>query len=223
MKHNHTPSTHMKKSFSSSSSSSSSTSKAINNNNKLKNSNNSPKQNQNLDPEQTASEMVNNSPSGDIHSRISGIDALASITPEQKRANFALAACLLGFSTWVWYYSMNAVGQSSSSSSSSSSNDNEQDVFALSERSLREEAEDARVRLEKKKREESDAKEMMDLDNVLKGNDGGVELENEMNRVVVSIAADGDIAELEEQALNKNGKGGTRPMWKKVVFFWKKE
>ena len=44
--------------------------------------------------------------------RIPGTEAIASLTPEQRIRNFAMALTLVGFATGIWWYSIQAVGKS---------------------------------------------------------------------------------------------------------------
>ena len=68
-----------------------------------------------------------------------------------------------------------------------------------------------------KEESERSAEELAELDVTMSGVDG--------DDVIVAVAADEDIAQKEED-LNmkaaKKGSGG-RPLWKKIVLFWKKE
>ncbi|EED96474.1 predicted protein, partial [Thalassiosira pseudonana CCMP1335] len=63
---------------------------------------------QKVDPHRIANEMVN--AAGSTEGRISGTEAIAGLTKEQKTSNYAMAAGLLGFVSYVFYYSLASVG-----------------------------------------------------------------------------------------------------------------
>jgi len=148
------------------------------------------------DPEQLASDMVKRAPD----SRISGSEALESITPEQKMRNYATALGLVGFCTGIWYYSIQAVGKPEGGMDD-----------------LRAEAKDAMDALDRKNLEEKNAEELAQLDVTMASNYG-----DGNDDIVVAVAAPDEIAELAEKAVTGERKAG-RPLWKKVVFFWRKE
>jgi len=158
----------------------------------------------NMDPHAMASEMVRRAPDG----RTAGTDAIASITPEQKMRNFALATGLLGFCTWVWWYSIQSVGKAEGSIED-----------------LRAEAEDARVVAEQKSVTEKEAEELAQLDVTM--SQLGDEIGEDGDDVMVAVAAPDDIAQEEEElnisAKKKGSATGGRPLWKKIVFFWRRE
>jgi hypothetical protein len=149
------------------------------------------------DPEQLAMEMVRRAP----NSRVSGSVALESMTPEQRMKNYVTALGLVAFVTGVWYYSIQAVGKSEGGMDD-----------------LREEAMDAMDALDRKKMEEKNAEELAQLDVTLASNYGGDD------DVIVAVAAPDEIAQIEENAVTGAGKKKSgRPLWKKVVFFWRRE
>jgi hypothetical protein len=164
-----------------------------------------------FDPHAMASEMIKKS-----EGRMQGTEAIASMTPEQRMRNYVTAAALVGFATWVWWYSMQSVGRSKDSSGDGN------DI----ERKLRSEAEDAVKSAETKTISEQEAEELAQLDLTL-GNDDDDLVGDD---VIVAVAAPDDVATSEEDinlAAQKNKSGGDsttkRPLWKKVVFFWKKD
>jgi len=147
------------------------------------------------DPHQLADEMVRNAP--DI-TRISGTEALQSITAEQKMKNYGMAVGLASFCVGVWYYSILAVGKPEG---------------GIDE--LRAEAQEALVGRDRMRAEEKNAEELAQLDVTLSsyGDDD----------MIVAVAAPDDIAQQEEEAMAGGKKKSGRPLWKKVVLFWKKE
>jgi len=153
---------------------------------------------QSQDPHQLASERVRKAPD----SRISGSEALESITPEQKMRNYATALGLVSFCTGVWYYSIQAVGQTDGGVSD-----------------LRAEAKEAMDALDRKNMEEKNAEELAQLD-ISMGSYGSEEDDD----MIVAVAAPDAIAEIEESALKGSGSNKSgKPLWKKVVFFWRRE
>ncbi len=148
------------------------------------------------DPEQLASDMVRRA----SDSRISGSEALESITPEQKMRNYVTALGLLTFCTGVWYYSIQSVGKAEG---------------GMEE--LREEAQEAMDALDRKNMEEKNAEELAQLDVTLASNYGDGD-----DDVIVAVAAPDEIAEMEENAITGKKNSG-RPLWKKVVFFWRRD
>ena len=166
-----------------------------------------------FDPHAMASDMIHKS-----EGRMQGTDAIASMTAEQKMRNYGTAAALLGFVTWVWWYSMQSVGKSSSSSSPD-------DI----ETKLREEAQDAVKDAESKTLSQQEAEELAQLD-VTMSSELDADVVGEANDVIVAVAAPDEIATAEEDlnlaaaATHKTtSHTNGRPLWKKIVFFWRKE
>mmetsp|Transcript_17015 Transcript_17015/g.32201 ORF Transcript_17015/g.32201 Transcript_17015/m.32201 type:complete len:228 (+) Transcript_17015:430-1113(+) len=157
-------------------------------------------QQQAKDPHQIASDMVKDAPD----TRISGTEALASMTPEQRMRNYVTAFGLVSFCIGVWYYSIQSVGRADG---------------GVDE--LRAEAQEAKDLRERKSVEEQNAKEMAQLDVTMS------QYGDEPDDLVVAVAAPDEIAQREEAALSSGTdnkrKGGSRPLWKRVVFFWKRD
>lgn len=154
----------------------------------------------NLDPHQAASQRITNADTS-ISSRIDGVDALQQITPQQKMQNYGLALLLMGFCGSVYSYSISSVGKAE-----------------VSIEDLKEEAKFA----EDKKAAEARAQEMQQdlaqVDVTLANTDTDDE-----DGMIVAVAAPEEIAEMEEQAqLAGKGEGKKKPLWKKIVFFWRK-
>mmetsp|Transcript_3335 Transcript_3335/g.4895 ORF Transcript_3335/g.4895 Transcript_3335/m.4895 type:complete len:229 (+) Transcript_3335:104-790(+) len=163
-----------------------------------------------MDPHEMAAELIARNAEG----RVPGTVSIQYLSTEQKMKNFALAGTLMGFCTFVWWYSMNAVGNADKTSSGQ---DNEEsDPLGT----LRAEAQEARERkLLKKSVTEEEAEELAQLDM------GMSEKDLLGDDVTLAVAAPDDVAQHEEDrnkaAMNK--KGSSRPLWKKIVLFWKKE
>lgn len=164
--------------------------------------------NPSLDPHQVSDTMIR---SAQTEIRTSGTEAInTQITPETHVKNYVMALSLVGFVTGVWYYSIQSVGQSGNNASGENGMMEE----------LIKDAEMARE--EKKLREgrERSVEELAQLDVT-----GSEYDSSDDDELIVAVAADDDIATREE-ALNmrkmKSGSGG-KPLWKKVVFFWKRD
>lgn len=146
------------------------------------------------DPHQMAARFVKKSSDT---TRISGQEALESVPFQVKARNYAMAATLVGFVTGVWWYSMNAVGRADEVS------------FEL-------EAEEARERALLRKAKEEEQGNLADLEM------GAVDSQDEEVDITVAVAAPDEIA-FEEEAQNRALlKQSDRPLWKRVVFFWRK-
>lgn len=142
-------------------------------------------------PEEMADRFVRDDTSG----RISGTEALESVPFQTKARNAAMAALLVGFVTGVWWYSMNAVGAA------------DQVTFEL-------EAEEARERaLLKAAKEEENAN--------LANMEMGIVDQDEEGDITVAVAAPDEVASEEEDKNRALLKKSDRPLWKRVVFFWR--
>jgi len=156
-----------------------------------------------MDPHAMASELIERNAAD----RVPGTVAIQYLSTEQKMKNFALAGVLMGFCTWVWWYSMNAVGRADKTT------DDGSDPLET----LRAEAQEAKNR-KKKSVSEEEAEELAQLDI------GVNEKDLLGDDVTLAVAAPDDVAQQEEDR-NKAAlkKGSSRPLWKKIVLFWKKE
>jgi hypothetical protein len=148
------------------------------------------------DPHQLAADRVRDA----SDSRIAGTEALSALTPQQKLRNYATAIGLISFSVGVWYYSIQAVGKS----------DGGMDA-------LTNDAEEARVARDRRSEQEMNAQDLAQIDVTMS------QYGDDADDMVVAIAAPDAIARQEEEALAGGKKKGGRPLWKKVVFFWKRE
>jgi len=128
--------------------------------------------------------------------RISGTEALESVPTQIKLQNVAMATMLVGFVTGVWWYSMNAVGRADEVS------------FEL-------EASEARERALIQAAKEEQQENLADLEM-------GVVDQDEDVDITVAVAAPDDIASEEEAKNRALLKQSDRPLWKRVVFFWRK-
>mmetsp|Transcript_31189 Transcript_31189/g.36388 ORF Transcript_31189/g.36388 Transcript_31189/m.36388 type:complete len:223 (-) Transcript_31189:67-735(-) len=155
--------------------------------------------NPNLDPHDVSDQMIRNSAT---EIRLSGTEALDSLSLEQKMKNYGLALSLIGFVTGVWYYSIQAVGNPQG---------------GMDE--LMADAAEARKTQSSKQDSDKSIEDLAQLDLTMSQLDG--------DDVIVAVAADDEIAQREEElnmnASGKNKSNGGRPLWKKVIFFWKKD
>jgi len=155
-----------------------------------------------IDPQQLASEFVQFSAA-----RKQGSESIQELTQTQKLQNYGLALSLMGFVGWVWYYSMTSVGRSEGGMEQ-----------------LLSEAEGARDAKEKKSIAEKEVGELLKAEMSLGSLDAADEAMGGKG-LVVAVAAPDDIARREEERnleVAGNGKGG-KPMWKRVVFFWRRD
>lgn len=125
--------------------------------------------------------------------RVPGKDSIKELTTLQKISNYVLATVLMGFVSGVFFYSMNVVGRT--------------------EDAIEDLVKEASFAKERTAAEE-EVEELLELE-------GNVDVE-------VAIAADAATAEKMEKELlgNKvdtedNTKNGNRPIWKKILLFWK--
>jgi len=123
--------------------------------------------------------------------RTPGTESIRELTPQQRQANYMVAAVLVTFVSSVFYYSMNAVGKA------------EGGMEALVE-----EASYAK----KKSSAEEEVEELLKLEDV--------------EDTEIALAAPKEVAEREEARLKaKKGDNSSlndRPLWKKIVFFWRR-
>lgn len=170
-----------------------------------------------VDPHAIAAEMIRGS---NTAIRPSGSEAVASLTPQQKTSNYAMAGGLLVFVSYVFYYSLASVGGVDNAravmtgsvgrqieESGDDDATNSSAGFAEFMKEAKEGLAEEEVRLAKVKKDKREADKLIDLDKT--GGVGGEE-EREMSRV----------AGFEE------GEGGSavkRPLWRRVVFFWRRD
>jgi hypothetical protein len=150
-----------------------------------------------FDPHEVADSMIRTAAT---EIRTPGTEALNKLTTEQKMKNYVMALSLIGFSTGVWYYSIQSVGKPEGGM---------EELLA--------DAEDAKQIHISNSENEKSVEELTQLDITMSDFEG--------DDIIVAVAADDDIAQREEDINNMAGKKGKsgRPLWKKVVFFWKKE
>lgn len=181
------------------------------------------------DPHLLANEMVAN----ESRARIPGTESVATLTKEQKLSNFAMAAGLLGFVSYIFYYSLASVGGAEKAKALIFGQDIQQneDGEAVNpgfEEFLKE-ANEGRTQEEKRMQAEveaqGEARELVELESstaarlkaegVEDANVVGSENEEEEREMArVAGFVDGEVG---DNVVKK------RPLWKRAVFFWRKE
>jgi len=178
----------------------------------------------NMDPHAMAAELIQKSPSSQ---RIPGTESLALLSTKQKMQNYVTAGALIAFVTSVWYYSMTAVGKASSQG------DDEDGLHDLEV-----EAMDARDDADVRDKERKEAEKLVQLERAVveleKEESGGelVTVEEDVGELLLlqgvsseehpteaEVFGGGEVVVLVE----KNVDGGSRPLWKKIVFFWRRQ
>jgi hypothetical protein len=124
--------------------------------------------------------------------RPSGQESLESVPFQTKLQNYGLAVTLVGFVTGVWWYSMNAVGRAD-------------------EVSFEHEAQVAR-----------EVREVKKLQDEIISDIGSVDQTDLDGDIMVAVAAPDEIASEEEDANRAVLPKSDRPLWKRVILFWRK-
>mmetsp|Transcript_65141 Transcript_65141/g.76521 ORF Transcript_65141/g.76521 Transcript_65141/m.76521 type:complete len:202 (-) Transcript_65141:440-1045(-) len=160
--------------------------------------NDSKKEIEELDPQQMAAVLIARNKS--TAPRLQGSETSDHMPLKVQLSNGAMAVGLVGFVTWVWWYSIKAVGgagneEIKNQNSSAVSIPTGEGGF----QQLQREAEVERERRSLRKAEEKRVRKEI-LGDEYEDDDDEEEVDN-------------------EQPKKKSG----RPLWKKVVFFWKRE
>lgn len=181
-----------------------------------------------VDPHAIANEMVFSAST--IEGRTAGTEAIASITKEQKLSNYAMASGLLGFVSYIFYYSLSSVGGEENAKQffmgdASEGTDGEAKVNPGFEEFLKE-ANEGRSEEERKLEDErvarGEARELAELEHTTAAR---LKAEGVEDEIVASANEDEEremarAAGFEEESGKEVKK---RPLWKKVVFFWRRE
>ncbi len=164
--------------------------------------------------------------------RTPGTEAIASLTREQKISNYAMASGLIAFVSYVFYYSLASVGGGENAKRvmlGADGDGKEGSVNPGFEEFLKEANEgrdEEEKRLAAEKRARGEALELVELENTTTARLKAEGVED----VIVAASANKD----EERAMTKAAgfedkstevgevKTG-RPLWKKIVFFWRRE
>lgn len=180
------------------------------------------------DPHAIANEMVFSATT--IEGRTAGTEAIASITKEQKLSNYAMASGLLAFVSYIFYYSLSSVGGEENArqffmGDGSEGKDGEAKVNPGFEEFLKE-ANEGRSEEERKLEDErvarGEARELAELEHTTAARLKAEGVEDE----IVASANEDEEREMARAAGFEESSGTEvkkRPLWKKVVFFWRRE
>lgn len=181
-----------------------------------------------VDPHAIANEMVSSAVT--MEGRKAGTEAIATITKEQKMSNFAMASGLLAFVSYIFYYSLSSVGGEENAKQfflgdDSEGKDGEGKVNPGFEEFLKE-ANEGRSEEERKLEEErvarGEARELAELEHTTAAR---LKVEGVEDEIVASANEDEE-REMARAAGFEESSGAQlkkRPLWKKIVFFWRRE
>jgi hypothetical protein len=158
--------------------------------------------------------------------RTAGTEAIASITKEQKLSNYAMASGLLAFVSYIFYYSLSSVGGSENAKQlflGDNSKEGETGTTPGFEEFLKE-AHEGRTaeerRLEEERVAKGEARELAELENTTAARLKAEGVEDE----IVASANEEEEKEMARAAGFEEGQVvKKRPLWKRVVFFWRRE
>ncbi len=179
----------------------------------------------NADPHAIANEMVFSATT--IEGRTAGTEAIASITKEQKLSNYAMASGLLAFVSYIFYYSLSSVGGEENAKQflMGDGNEGKEGVNPGFEEFLKE-ANEGRSEEERKLEDErvarGEARELAELEHTTAARLKAEGVEDE----IVASANEDEEREMARAAGFEESSGTEvkkRPLWKKVVFFWRRE
>lgn len=176
------------------------------------------------DPHAIANEMVFSATTSE--GRTAGTEAIASITKEQKLSNYAMASGLLAFVSYIFYYSLSSVGGSENAKQlflGDDGNEGETGTTPGFEEFLKE-AHEGRTaeerRLEEERVAKGEARELAELENTTAARLKAEGVEDE----IVASANEEEEKEMARAAGFEEGQVvKKRPLWKRVVFFWRRE
>jgi len=184
------------------------------------------------DPHLIANEMVTRAV---VDGRTPGTESVATLTKEQKLSNYAMATGLLGFVSYVFYYSLASVGGETSAKALIFGNDTQQQQEGNAEQTnpgfeefLKEANEGRSIEEQRLHAEEEARGEALELAELESSTSARLEAEGVGESVVVGSATEEEEREMARTAGFVEGedeKTGTkkRPLWKRVVFFWRRE
>ena len=176
------------------------------------------------DPHAIANEMVFSATTSE--GRTAGTEAIASITKEQKLSNYAMASGLLAFVSYIFYYSLSSVGGSENAKQLFLGDDSKEGETGTTpgfEEFLKE-AHEGRTaeerRLEEERVAKGEARELAELENTAAARLKAEGVEDE----IVASANEEEEKEMARAAGFEEGQVvKKRPLWKRVVFFWRRE
>mmetsp|Transcript_4724 Transcript_4724/g.7599 ORF Transcript_4724/g.7599 Transcript_4724/m.7599 type:complete len:279 (+) Transcript_4724:160-996(+) len=187
---------------------------------------------ENADPHLVANEIVMRAV---VDGRTPGTESVATLTKEQKLSNYAMATGLLGFVSYVFYYSLASVGGETSAKALIFGDNMQQQQEGNAEQTnpgfeeFLKEANEGRSIEEKRLNAEEEARgEALELAELESSTSARLEAEGVGESVVVGSATEEEEREMARTAgfvEGEDGQTGTkkRPLWKRVVFFWRRE
>ena len=195
------------------------------------------------DPHSIANERV--SSAATFGQRTPGTESVATLTTEQKLSNYAMASGLLAFVSYIFYYSLASVGGAEQAkalifggggdTNTSSSSQREEDGNIISsvnpgfEEFLKEANEGRAVEEKRMKDEQKARREASELAELESSTAARLKAQGMDDASVAGSASDDEEREMARVAgfVDEGGVdavvGQKRPIWKRVVFFWRRE
>ena len=195
------------------------------------------------DPHSIANERV--SSAATFGQRTPGTESVATLTSEQKLSNYAMASSLLAFVSYIFYYSLASVGgaeqakallfggggdtNTSSSSQREEDGDNSSSAVNPGFEEFLKEANEGRAVEEKRMKDEQKARrEASELAELESSTAARLKAQGMDDASVAGSASDEEEREMARVAgfVDEGGAavvGQKRPIWKRVVFFWRRE
>ncbi|KAL9181104.1 hypothetical protein ACHAXT_009909 [Thalassiosira profunda] len=176
------------------------------------------------DPHAIANEMVRGSAEG----RTPGTESVATLTNEQKMSNFAMAGGLLAFVSYIFYYSLSSVGGDKNAKALLFGEDAPKEGETTATPGFEEflkEANEGRSLEEQRVRAESQARgEARELAELESSTAARLKAEG-VDAAIVGAASAEEEREMARAAgfVEGGGEKKRRPLWKRVVFFWRRE
>ncbi|KAL7550362.1 hypothetical protein ACHAWF_013601 [Thalassiosira exigua] len=186
---------------------------------------------QTTDPHAIANEMVS---SASTEGRTPGTESVRTLTREQKMSNYAMATGLLGFVSYVFYYSLASVGGAKNAKAAlfgeEATEEGEEGGAAPNpgfEEFMREaqegrELEERQLKAEREARGE--ARELVELEDSAEAR---LRAEGVEDAIIAKSVTEEEEREMAREAgFVEGGEGrkkNKRPLWKRVVFFWRRE
>ncbi|KAL3766651.1 hypothetical protein ACHAWU_003407 [Discostella pseudostelligera] len=186
------------------------------------------------DPHSIANDRVSSASFGQ---RTPGTESVASLTTEQKLSNYAMASGLLAFVSYIFYYSLASVGGveqakallfGGAGEDASQVSGGEASVNPGFEEFLKEANEGRAVEEKRMKDEQKARREANELAELESSTAARLKAQGMDDAAVAGSASDEEEREMARVAgFVEEGEaavvGQKRPLWKRVVFFWRRE
>lgn len=186
------------------------------------------------DPHSIANERV--SAAADFGLRTPGTEAVATLTTEQKLSNYAMASGLLAFVSYIFYYSLASVGGVEQAKAllfgarddAALDQEGGASVNPGFEEFLKEANEGRAVEEKRMKDEQKARQEANELAELESSTAARLKAQGMDDLTVAGSASEEEEREMARVAgfVDENGAtavGQKRPLWKRVVFFWRRE